>query len=178
MKNKTILDVCCGGRMFWFDKKHKDTLYVDNRKVDPKQVGKGRNARLFSCEPDIVMDFRKLDLPDNHFQLVVFDPPHFVRAGDTSYMVQKYGKLDPQNWEADLGQGFAECFRVLKPGGVLIFKWNEYQIRLSQILKLTPYSPLFGHPSGKMQKTHWVTFMKNIPKVDELPQSTGKGGGK
>jgi len=25
---------------------------------------------------------------------------------------------------------------------------------------LTEHKPLFGHPSGKAQKTHWVTFMK------------------
>lgn len=159
--DKTILDVCCGGRMFWFNKNHPNTLYVDHRKVDPMTVGKGRNARQFSCQPDHVMDFRNLDLPANQFQLVVFDPPHFVRAGDNSYMAQKYGKLDPQNWQNDIRLGFANCFRVLKPGGILIFKWNEYHIRLSEILKLTPYEPLFGHPSGKTQKTHWVTFMKS-----------------
>ena len=26
-----ILDACCGSRMFWFDKDHKDTLYMDKR---------------------------------------------------------------------------------------------------------------------------------------------------
>lgn len=41
-----------------------------------------------------------------------------------------------------------------------IFKWNEYHIPLKTILALAPYTPLFGHPSGKQQKTHWVTFMK------------------
>jgi DNA segregation ATPase FtsK/SpoIIIE-like protein len=28
---KTILDVCCGSRMFWFNKKHPDALYLDIR---------------------------------------------------------------------------------------------------------------------------------------------------
>ena len=29
MDEKFILDVCCGGRMMWFDKNNKDTLYCD-----------------------------------------------------------------------------------------------------------------------------------------------------
>lgn len=159
-KLPSILDACCGGRMFWMDKANPDVLFVDRRVVEPISVGKGRNARMFSCQPDQVMDFRKLDLSDNSFSLVVFDPPHFTRAGEGSYMAQKYGKLDPQTWRDDLAKGFAECFRVLKPNGVLIFKWNEYHIPLREILALTPVKPLFGHPSGKKQLTHWVCFMK------------------
>lgn len=43
---------------------------------------------------------------------------------------------------------------------VLIFKWNETQIPVSQILALTPHRPLVGHKSGKAARTHWVTFIK------------------
>lgn len=160
MKNKKILDVCCGGRMFWFDKKNPNVLFVDKRVTQPHIVGDGRNARVRSCLPDKVMDFRKLSLPDEQFSLVVFDPPHFTSLGVNSYTAQTYGRLDPKTWEEDLKKGFAECFRVLKTNGVLIFKWNEYDIPLRKVLALTPIKPLFGHPSGKMQKTHWVCFMK------------------
>jgi SAM-dependent methyltransferase len=45
--------------------------------------------------------------------------------------------------------GFAECFRVLRPGGTLIFKWNETQVPLKEVLALTPHKPLFGHPNGR-----------------------------
>jgi len=31
--DKFILDACCGGRMFWFDKHHPNALYIDNRSV-------------------------------------------------------------------------------------------------------------------------------------------------
>lgn len=157
---KEILDACCGNRMFWFDRKNPNALFVDQRRVEPVSVGNGKNARIFDVQPDIVMDFRKLDLPDESFSLVVFDPPHFTSLGKKSYMAIKYGILNKDTWRDDLARGFAECFRVLKPNGVLIFKWNEHDIRLKEVLKLTPVKPLFGHPSGKTQLTHWVTFMK------------------
>lgn len=161
MKNKKIiLDACCGGRIFWFNKNHPNVLYIDNRIVQPYIVGKGKNARIFSCLPDRKMDFRKMKIKSNTFSLVVFDPPHFVSAGKTGYMGQKYGSLDPKMWREDIRKGFTECFRVLKKGGVLVFKWNEHSIRLREILKLAPVDPLFGHPSGKRQKTHWIVFMK------------------
>jgi hypothetical protein len=158
--NKRVLDVCCGERMFWFNKKHPDSLYLDRRVVEPISIGRGRNARMFSCQPNQVMDFRHLDLPSDSFSLVVFDPPHLTSLGNTSYMAQKYGVLDQATWRDDLRAGFEECFRVLKDNGVLIFKWNECDVPLREVLALTPYKPLFGHPSGKASKTHWVTFMK------------------
>ena len=61
-----------------------------------------------------------------------------------------------------LRKGFAECFRVLMPGGFLIFKWNETDIKVSEILKLTSEKPIFGHISGKRANTHWFCFMKKI----------------
>ncbi len=159
-ENKIILDVCCGGRLFWFDKKNPNVLFVDRRVTQPHIVGNGKNARVRSCLPDKVMDFRELKFANNTFSLVVFDPPHFTSLGKNSYTAQTYGRLDPNTWQEDLTKGFAECFRVLKPNGVLIFKWNEYDIPLRKVLALTPEKPLFGHLSGKMQKTHWVCFMK------------------
>ena len=50
--------------------------------------------------------------------------------------------------------------RVLKPNGVLIFKWNEVEVPISKILHLFGKQPLFGHASGKRMNTHWMCFMK------------------
>ncbi len=33
LKQKKIIDVCCGGRMFYFDKKDERVLFCDNRKI-------------------------------------------------------------------------------------------------------------------------------------------------
>ena len=46
------------------------------------------------------------------------------------------------------------------PGGFLIFKWNETDIKVTEILKLTTATPVFGHISGKRANTHWICFMK------------------
>ena len=118
------------------------------------------DGRTLEVNPDILMDFTKMPFDDNTFYLVVFDPPHLEKAGDKSWLVKKYGKLG-QRWQEDLKQGFAECFRVLKPNGTLIFKWNETQIKVKDILSLTPYKPLFGHVTKRHGGTHWFTFMKN-----------------
>lgn len=154
-----ILDACCGGRQFWFDKENPNVLFADQRVMEPKAVGNGKDARIRKCLPDKVMDFRNMDIADQTFKLVVFDPPHLF-LGENSYMAQSYGRLDKQTWKEDISKGFSECFRVLKDEGILIFKWNECDVPLKEVLKLTTYKPLFGHPSGKAQKTHWVCFMK------------------
>lgn len=63
----------------------------------------------------------------------------------------------------DLKRGFNECWRVLAPYGVLIFKWNEAEIRLKKVVELFPEEPLFGHPIMSKTRTHWLCFMK-IPR--------------
>lgn len=149
---KPILDVCCGSRMFWFDKKNDRVIFMDNRILHDTLC----DGRKLDIEPDIVGDFRDIPFPENTFQMVVFDPPHLLKAGENSWLAKKYGKLC-DTWKDDLKQGFSECIRVLKPNGTLIFKWNEQQIKLSEILKLIPFRPLFGN---KRSDTHWLVFMK------------------
>ena len=138
MKDKKILDVCCGSRMFWFDKNNKNTIYMDNRELEDILC----DGRKLEIKPDVMADFRNIPFKDNSFYLVVFDPPHLLKVGETSYMAKKYGKLS-DNWKEDIKQGFDECMRVLKPNGILIFKWNEQQIKLKDILNNINYKPLF-----------------------------------
>ncbi|MDZ4192889.1 MAG: class I SAM-dependent methyltransferase [Pseudomonas sp.] len=153
-----ILDPCCGSRMFWFDKDNQGVLFGDIRDEEHVLC----DGRVLKVEPDVLMDFRSLPFSDGQFRMVVFDPPHLVRAGRDSWLRAKYGILT-DDWRDDIRKGFAECFRVLSPGGFLIFKWNETQITVGQILALTDQKPLFGHPSGKKGGTHWITFMKAEP---------------
>ncbi len=169
---KPILDVCCGGKMFYFDKNDPRVLFMDIREVEHTLC----DGRKFEVAPDVVADFTRIPYNDNTFRMVVFDPPHLLyntgkskfadlygslneKATPTGYQHIKYGALYG-DWRDMLSQGFKECFRVLCDGGILIFKWNETDVKVREVLALTPEKPVFGHKSGKASKTHWICFMK------------------
>ena len=153
-----VLDPCCGSRMMWFDKADQRTLFGDCREETHILLDR-QYQRHLEIKPDVKLDFTKLPFDNNTFKLVVFDPPHLVHAGAKSWLAKKYGRLG-KDWQSDIRQGFSECFRVLEANGILIFKWNETQVLVSELLALTDEIPLFGHKSGKREKTHWITFMK------------------
>lgn len=112
--NAQVLDPCSASRMMWFDKGDQRALFGDIRDEEHVLC----DGRVLKVEPDVIMDFRHLPFPDASFNMVVFDPPHLVRAGRESWLRLKYGIL-------------------------------------------TDEQPLFGHKSGKREKTHWITFMKH-----------------
>lgn len=156
VNDKIILDACCGSRMMWFDKHNPLAAFMDIRDEECTLCD-GRNLEV---HPDIIGDFRNMPFDDATFRLVVFDPPHLNKIGANTWMAQKYGVLF-STWETDLKAGFNECMRVLKPEGVLIFKWNEAQVKTSKIIEIFGQQPLFGHPTSKHGKTIWMCFMKN-----------------
>jgi SAM-dependent methyltransferase len=139
-------------------------VFGDNRSatltVTDRSHGRVDGTREVRIEPGILHDFRALPYRDGQFSLVLFDPPHIVRAGPRSWLAAKYGRLNGGTWREDLRVGFGECFRVLAPGGTLIFKWNETHVRVGEVLALAPHPPLFGHLSGRKGFTHWLVFMK------------------
>lgn len=147
--------------MFWFDRSDDRVLFGDIRseRHELKDKSSKGGFRSLIIEPDQVMDFRNMPFPDDQFYLVVFDPPHLVRNGKRGWLAKKYGKLET-SWREDIAAGFRECFRVLRPGGTLVFKWNENDIPVREILDLTPEKPLVGNRCGKNSKSHWIVFMK------------------
>mgnify|MGYP000150313526 CR=1 FL=1 len=160
MTIKQILDVCCGCKMMWFDKNDNRVIFADKRKgqLDTSNCSKNPGKKII-C-PDVIHDFRNMDFKNESFWHIVFDPPHVKNISLNSVTGFSYGSLDKETWKDDISKGFAECFRVLKTNGTLIFKWNEIQIPLKEVLSLTKYKPLYGHRSGKSAKTHWVAFVK------------------
>ena len=156
--DKRILDVCCGGKMFYFDKQDERVLFCDKRKIKTTLC----DGRSFEVNPDVLADFTNLPFKDKTFKLVVFDPPHLTKSGGvepTGWQQIKYGCLQG-DWKEMLRKGFEECLRVLDDFGVLIFKWNETNVLVSEILQLTSKKPIFGHKSGKRSNTHWICFIK------------------
>lgn len=162
---KPILDACCGGRMFYFDKDNPNVLFADIR--EQKLSFKDRDKiRHLEVSPDVIHDSTDMPYPDKSFKCVIFDPPHLIQGGDNSWLVKKYGRLD-KDWQNQLLKGFQECMRVLDDYGTLIFKWNEIQVPVSKIISLFGKTPIIGHKSGKASNTHWMLFMKIEEKENE-----------
>ena len=166
MTDEDILDATCGGRSIWYDgnKERDDTLYIDRREEPPDFHGE--EGRTYGVDPDEVQDFRDLPHEDATFNLVVFDPPHVIRDGgmkDLSGIVQKkYGALHAETWQSDLKAGFEELWRVLRPGGTLVFKFANRSAGFEDVIKLAPADPLFGTVSktGTDVQNRWFVFYK------------------
>ena len=78
-------------------------------------------------------------------------------------MVKKKYDILPKDWKPYIKAGFSECMRVLEPDGLLIFKWNEEQIKFSDVLRCIGAKPLLGDKRGK---TRWIVFMKGEEAAD------------
>jgi len=164
---ESILDATCGGRSIWLpeEKQNENTLYIDRREEEPGFTG--QEGRTFSVEPDAVEDFRDLPYSNGSFDLVVFDPPHIIRENGmeqlTGYITKSYGALHAETWQSDLEQGFSELFRVLAPGGTLVFKFADNSVDFRDVLSLAPQDPLFGTTTKKNSKVEnrWFVFHKD-----------------
>lgn len=152
---KPILDVCCGSKMFYFDKNDSRVAFCDIREENHILC----DGRSLQIKPDIISDFTELPFLNESFYHIVFDPPHMKSLGKNSWMAKKYGVLN-NTWEEDIRTGFSEAMRVLKTNGTLIFKWNESQIPINKILEVIGEKPVYGHTSGRQSKTIWMCFIK------------------
>ena len=94
MKKKSILDVCCGSKMFYFDKENHLVHFNDIRELEDTLC----DDRKLEIHPDTHWDFRRIPVASNTYYMVVFDPPHLVKVGESSWLAKKYGKL-PENWK-------------------------------------------------------------------------------
>lgn len=152
-----ILDACCGGRCWWWDKAHPLAIYMDERVAPP---GSRPHRPNWEVRPDVVGDFRAMPFDDDSFQLVVFDPPH--KVGDISGdITTAYGALPRETRQDDLRRGFAECWRVLAPGGTLIFKWAG---DITHVKPHFPTIPTVGTRIPRGMRTWWLAFYKPLIK--------------
>lgn len=88
---KKVLDVTCGSRTIWFNKHHPAAIYCDRRNEVHHNIWtsvNGKSERSCIIDPDVQCDFTDLPFPDNQFSLVVFDPPHLIRAKETAWLVK------------------------------------------------------------------------------------------
>ena len=150
---KKIFDACCGSKMFYFDKEDERVLFNDRF----PRVSTLCDGRVFECIPDTNDDFKNLPYSDNTFDLVIYDPPHMTKAGESSYMAIKYGVC---NFE-DVVAGFKECYRIT--AGTLIFKWNDTHIKINDLVSAFGIRPLSGQRRNGSGKTNtiWLIFYKS-----------------
>lgn len=162
IRDKFILDVCCGTKMMWFNKNHPNTIYVDIRKEEKGFIKEQPNSEI---KPDIQASFTNLPFKDKSFKLIVCDPPHIIGRRITGIITRKYGCLNPETWQDDLSKGFKEMWRVLDNYGVLILKWNNINIPYKKVLSYILEEPLFmnvlaGEKAKGKKNTYWFCFMK------------------
>tara|TARA_R110002096_G_scaffold235811_1_gene426128 strand:+ start:2060 stop:2539 length:480 start_codon:yes stop_codon:yes gene_type:complete len=154
--DKYVLDVCCGGRMMWFDKDNKDALYCDIRECEKGFIEACPN---WECKPDVIADYKDLPFKDNAFKLIVWDIPHLIKDG-TGIINKKYGSLGNE-WKEDTTKAFKSIWRVLDKHGTLIFKYADLNIKLKDMLSCFDEKPLFGTRSKKaVNSTYWIVFFK------------------
>lgn len=156
-----ILDACCGGRMWWWDKAHPLAIYMDKREDPPGSCSHRPN---WGCVPDVVGDFRAMPFADESFHLVVFDPPHIINPDGVpkGAIGLRYGALAKDTANDDLRRGFSECWRVLAPGGTLVFKWAG---EIEEVRSHFPGTPIVGTRSlrkGSGLGTRWFIFYKPL----------------
>jgi hypothetical protein len=147
-----IIDLSAGSRAVWFDKNHRDALYVD---VRPE------------VKPDVVADARELPAEiGTGYDLVVFDPPHKNSAASGTMSKRNYGWWTAEQITEIIVGTAKEAHRITRPNALMAFKWNDHTRKLSSVLKLmTPWwEPLFGHGVREQQRhatmTTWVMLRR------------------
>ena len=160
LNGKVMADICCGSRAMWWDKEHPNCIYMDIREEVPGTIELQPN---WSVKPDVIGDYREMFFVDGTFHLIMWDPPHIMEAKG-GLMLKKYGKLG-MNWQRDMSVGFKEVWRVLKPYGVLLFKYNDLSISVGEMLNCFFEMPLVGTRTKKSvgsngTGTYWFAFMK------------------
>ena len=149
-----IIDLSAGNRAIWFDRNHRDAVYVD--------------VRHEVC-PDIVADATALpDEVGDGYDLVVFDPPH-KNNGANGNMARNYGHWDAEEIRRIVIGTAREAHRISKPTALMAFKWNDHSRRLHDVLvMLSPWwEPLFGHGARSQHRhgsmTYWVMLRRRDP---------------
>lgn len=152
-----ILDITAGRRGIWFDKNHRDTIYVD---VRPE------------VEPSIVADSRALPTEvGSGYSLVVFDPPH-VNGGENGNISRDYGHHTSAQIRDIVTDCAKEAHRVTAPDALMAFKWNDHDQKLSKMLALMSpwWGPLFGHGTSIRKKHVCQTCWVMLRRRDDVQQ--------
>jgi len=168
-----ILDATAGSRGIWYQKDLPFVTFMDKREGKFVFYPSPKTKRTLNIKPDVVADWtHKIPFDNNYFDMVVFDPPHLVVSKKPKLnfkMHIQYGYLLKDTWKQTLKKGFSELFRVLKPSGFLVLKWCEIDIKIGEVIKLSPYKPMFSNMSiehnASVRDSYMVVFTKHNPNM-------------
>jgi hypothetical protein len=132
------------------DKQEEEyTFYYENEKVKAyKHIRTGTVIELCSNiygKPEEIL---------SRFDFTVTKFAYYKAEIEDEIGEEYVSEVDPFEKVADT---HIEYMRVLEPDGILVFKWNEDQIKLNDVLKEFGKKPLLGDQRGK---TRWILFMK------------------
>jgi len=178
-----ILDVTAGNRTMYTLKDSEDIVYTDME-------------RRLEIPPTLFCDSRQLPFRDNSVDTAFWDPPHMwgvynrtfampnkklqkkilpnKKSMDPYYGVDKYS--NKQGLISYIYYTQQELKRVIKPDGLLWFKWNECSVTLRstlhvlQLWNVTLKIRQHAHknPMGQ-HTTYWVALTQ---KKEKIIQST------
>jgi hypothetical protein len=152
-----ILDLSAGNRAVWFDKNHRDAVYVDIRP---------------EVEPMIVADARALPAEvGDGFDLIVFDPPH-KNNGASGKMTHNYGHWTHEQIRDIVIGSAKEAHRVSRADALMAFKWNDHSRKLKDaLIWISPWwEPLFGHGVSGQHRHVGMTSWVMLRRRDEQQQ--------
>ena len=123
---RPILDATQGNRMMWANKNPPNVVFMD------------KEANL-KYKPDVISTWDSIPFPDNHFSLVIFDPPHVTHENHP--FKNKSGCHDgwygyfnsKEECVSEISKAQKEFSRV---SNRLCFKWDEKYIPLEEMILL------------------------------------------
>jgi len=73
------------------------------------------------------------EVPNSSVQMVVCSPPYwtldvFSKEGDVGAEGDLSRYHSSKSFFSEIAKTWAECFRILKPGGVLVCQWEDYPV--------------------------------------------------
>lgn len=111
-----------------------------------------------SAQTDLHLDFTSTGLPDESFDLVVYDPPHLADLGEKAFMRRRYGTVKNDDFRATIEDGAREAWRIARVGVIVKVVDGPHRWRYQQlsrwIERVIPLPPVFemhtiGRPSPR-----------------------------